>query len=139
MERVVYGWHRLSAEEAQPLSDPITATYSKGWYLWESRAKGKRYFKYRCDRSKSPHEFDAWRVENEEAARKDISRKPDAWGIYEIRDGHLWCCFARAENLRPPGVESHPETERPKNFEVLDHEGYILAVHRRRGKVADHK
>ncbi len=63
MERVVYGAPGLSSEEARPLKDPITVTYSKGWYLWESRAKGKRYFKYRCDRSKSPHEFDAWRVE----------------------------------------------------------------------------
>jgi hypothetical protein len=144
MERIVQGGPDSSFEETHPLPNPTTLSYHKGWYLSESPRRGKEYFKYRCDHNKRPHEFDVWRVENEEATRQDISREPDLWGIYEIREGRLWRCYglARETFITKPGRPAGDRRltgERPKSFEVLGRDGCVLTVHGRRGKVADHK
>jgi uncharacterized protein (TIGR03067 family) len=122
MERAVHGGPDLSFEESRPLRNPKTLTFHKGWFLQESPAYGERYFTYRVNRAKKPYEFDVWYARNEEEARKEISHTPDIWGIYEIREGHLWRCYTATNN------------HRPKDFEVHAHEGYVFTVHSRVGK-----
>lgn len=119
MERIMRGVPGMSVEDPHPLPEPSTLTFHKNWYLFESPIRGRRYVKYRCNDSKKPREIDVWLVESEKEAMKDTGRKPDVLGIYEIRGDELWRCWTDARRGRP------------RAFDVLDHDGYTLTVHRR--------
>jgi uncharacterized protein (TIGR03067 family) len=127
MERAVHGGPGFSFEEPRRNPNPKTLTFHKGWFLSESPKDGKRYFTYRVNKATKPYEFDIWYAQNEEDARKPISHTPDLWGIYEIREGHLWRCYTTNNN------------ERPKDFEVFDHDAHVFTVHSRVGKPSTHK
>jgi uncharacterized protein (TIGR03067 family) len=118
MERAVHGGPGSSIEEPDPLPNPTTLTFYEGWYVLQSPQSDKRFFRLRCHRDKNPHQFDVWFAKTEEEATAKTNRRPDAWGIYEMRGNHLWRCYANAKQ------------ERPNSFDVFGHEGWTLTVHR---------
>jgi len=118
MERSVHGAPGLSAEEPRPLQSPTRLTFYDGWYVLQSPRSGKRLSKLKCHLDKNPHQFEVWYAKTEEEATAQTSRRPDAWGIYEIRGDRLWRCYTSSKQ------------ERPNSFDVLGHDGWTLTVHR---------